>query len=128
MRVVTAFLKERLPMGKLAIKYSALLTLFLGEGWFFYVLTNDFSPEPLTMIITGLSIFIFMEYQEQTKVDITDKKLFQDFLENLPYEGGISFIDSTDMNEAVYDPKKHDASVTSIFTGIMHLMSFSIRI
>ena len=97
-------------MGKLAIKYGSLINLFAGEFWYLFNIfkKNDYGPEPLILLITGLVLFIVMEYQEQTKVDPTDKKLFHEFLENLPYEGGISFIDSTDMSEAVYDPQIHD--------------------
>jgi len=97
-------------MGKLALKYGSFMNILLMEAWFLYYFFRDgtISWEPATLFITSLSALVYLEFTEQVKIDPTDKKLFQEFMSMLSYEGSIMYIDSTDMSAGPFDPENHE--------------------
>ena len=97
-------------MGRLALKYGSILNLLLMEAWFCSVFfkTGVISPEPLVIFTTTLAAFIYLEYRDQKKTDSTDKKLFHELLNTLPYEGSIAYVDSHDMASVPFDLAEHD--------------------
>ena len=97
-------------MGKLAIKYGSFINLLLMEAWFLYSWYIDgvFNWEPAILFITSISAFMYLEFLDQRKIDLSDKKLFHDFLDEMPYEGSITFIDRNDMSAGPFEHENHE--------------------
>jgi len=96
-------------MGRLAVKYGSFINLLLMEAWFCYSLWGAGSPdwEPAIVFITSLGALIYLEFKDQTTFEESDRDLFHHFMETLPYEGSIEFIDRTSM-DGQFDQTKHD--------------------
>ena len=70
-------------------------------------LLNDIL-EPLPAFVGSLGLLIYEEIKDLRKSEESDITLLKKFLEILPYEGSISFIDGTDMSATCFDPEKHN--------------------
>ncbi|HUT62949.1 MAG TPA: hypothetical protein VMZ04_03230 [Anaerolineae bacterium] len=93
-------------MGKLALKYGSFCNVLMMEIWFLdgWYKMGAFNWEPFFLFLTSLSTLIYLEYLDQRKIEPSDKKLFHDFMNSLPYEKSIAFIDSNDMSAGPFDP------------------------
>lgn len=93
-------------MGKLALKYGSFFNLLMMEIWFLHgwYKMDMFNWEPFMLFLTSLSTVMYLEYFDQKKIEPSDKKLFHDFMNSLPYDNSIAFIDSNDMSAGPFDP------------------------
>ena len=64
--------------------------------------------EVISAFLGSLGLLIYEEIKDLRKSEESDITLFKDFIETLPYEGSITFIDCTDMSSSHFDPEKHN--------------------
>ena len=93
-------------MGKLAIKYGSFFCLSFSMMWFSrdYYNFGEINYEVIMLFITSFATVAYLEYYDQRKIEPSDKKLFHDFMNSLPYDKSIAFIDSNDMSAGPFDP------------------------
>ncbi|MFC1541705.1 hypothetical protein ACFL50_04550 [Candidatus Latescibacterota bacterium] len=92
-------------------KYFYFILFMLSEAWVCLAFSFDDvwgKIESLISFLTFLGLLIYEEIKDLRKSEDSDIALFKDFLETLPFEGSISFIDCTDMSSSCVDPEKHN--------------------
>ena len=96
-------------------KYVYFISFLLSGAWFWYVfyrliygIENNLPWEQAILMIGFLGGLIYEEIKDLQKGESTDRALLHKFLDVLPYEGSISFVDCTDMSGIHFDPEKHN--------------------
>ncbi|MFC1693492.1 hypothetical protein ACFL1R_08310 [Candidatus Latescibacterota bacterium] len=88
-------------------KYVYFISIMITDAWLWHDYYTGEKPWEQAVIILGLlGALIYEEIKDLRKGKDTDSTLFHKFLEVLPYEGSISFIDCTDMSATHFDPEK----------------------
>ncbi|MFC1651254.1 hypothetical protein ACFL2X_06755 [Candidatus Latescibacterota bacterium] len=94
-------------------KYVYFFSVLVSEAWLSYEIfaynTGDLGIfEAISAFIASLGFLIYEEIKDLRKSEESDITLFKEFIEALPYEGSITFIDCTDMSCIHFDPEKHN--------------------
>ena len=90
-------------------KYFYFICFLISDAWFW----NDFYAgekpwEQTILILSSLGMVVYEEVKDIRRGEKSDIALLNKFLEALPYEGSISFINSANMAGPPFDPEKHN--------------------